>query len=98
MLHTNILLLIVLGGIRKIKTAQYCYKILYSTAQFKLQECMRVQVHAHDTGIEIFVMCLHVHERLMTYELPMQTSRTYASAIARARYEYTNIHYVLSCA
>ena len=55
---------------------------LYGTARFKLQGCMRVQVHAYDTGIEIVVMCLLVHERLMTYELPVQTSRTHACAIA----------------
>ena len=51
---------------------------------------MRVQMHTCGTGIEIFVTCLHVHGRLMTYELPVQTS-------VRAHYEYANICYVFSC-
>ena len=45
---------------------------------------MRVQLHAYDTSIEIFVKCLRVHERLMTYESPIQTSKTNACANARA--------------
>ena len=72
--------------------------IIYGTVQFKLQERTRVQVHAHDTGLEIFVTCLHEYGRLMMYELPVQTSRMHAYAIARACYEYTKIRYVLSCA
>ena len=71
---------------------------MYGTAQFKLQEHTYVQVHALDTGIEIFVTCLRVHKRLMTYKLPVQTSRTHACAIARALYKYTIIRYMLSCA
>ena len=70
----------------------------YSTAQFKLQERKRVQVHAHDTGIQIFITCLCVHGRLMTHELPVKTSRTHACVIACTRHEYKNIPYVLSCA
>ena len=54
-------------------------------------------MHAYGTSIEIFVTYLRVHGRLMTYELPLQTSRTYPCAIVHTRYEYTNIRYVLSC-
>ena len=71
---------------------------MYGTARFKLQERMHVQLHAHDTNMEIFITCLRVLERLMTYELPMQTSRTHAYTIARARHVYRNIRYVLLCA
>ena len=70
----------------------------YGTAQFKLQERTRVQVHAHDTGIQIFATCLCAHRRLMTHELPVKTSRTHTRAIAHAWHEYKNIRYVLSCA
>ena len=59
---------------------------------------MRVQLYMHDTSIEIFATCLRVHKILMTYEFPVQTSRTHACAIARARHQYRNIRYVLSCA
>ena len=68
------------------------------TARFRLQECTRVQLHGYDTSIEIFVTCLHVHERLMTYGLPVQTLRTHACALARARNVFRNIYYMLLCA
>ena len=71
---------------------------MYQYSSIKLQERTCVQLHMHGTSIKIFVTCLHVYERLMMYELPVQTSRTHACAIARARHVYRNIYYMLSCA
>ena len=59
---------------------------------------MHVQLHAHNTSIEIFITRLRAHERLMTYESPMQTLTTHACAITHTRHEYINISYVLLCA
>ena len=72
--------------------------VKYGTARFKLQECTRVQLHSHDTSKEIFVTCLRAHERLMTYELPVQTSRTHACAIAHTQHVHKNIRCVFFCA
>ena len=63
----------------------------YGTARFKLQECMSAQLHAHDT---IIIACLCALKRLMTYELPVSTSRTHVCVIARAQHWYINIRYV----
>ena len=44
----------------------------------------------HDTGTEMFVMCLHAHGRLMTYELPV-----YIYKPQEPHYEYINIRVLL---
>ena len=40
--------------------------IRYSTAQFKLEEHSRVQLHTHHKSADILDTCLQVHWRLMT--------------------------------